>query len=431
VCRLLIVGCVVVIVSPRQSNTAEIWKAPFDSLKIESPDDAGAVLDLPDVLGLIASHNPGLKAFELRREASRGLLRQAGLWPNPEFTVEAEDVGWDAPGLDESELSVSLSQEFELFGQRGARKDLARAQINATQLTVKLAAFDLYLEAKNRFYVLFHAQEKLAHSRRTVDLADSILANIKIRIEKGAALQSELLLAELERQRAQLQLLRVEQEALSAATSLAALWNDTPGKLEVAANSEPSFSPLLARMDLLEVRLDSSRSLIQLNREATLLRAERSLAASEAHPSITLSGGMKRLDATNSNSFLFGLSVPLPFFNRNQGTRDRLTRELHALDYDIERVRQETRAKLRSRVLRAKQLVQRHNQLDSRLLPTAEDAYTTLRDAYEAGRVPYTQLLEAERSLNELRFEHNDMLLDIHLQIMAIEKLTGVTLGME
>jgi cobalt-zinc-cadmium efflux system outer membrane protein len=184
-------------------------------------------------------------------------------------------------------------------------------------------------------------------------------------------------------------------------------------------------------MDLLEVRLDSSRSLIQLNREATLLRAERSLAASEAHPSITLSGGMKRLDATNSNSFLFGLSVPLPFFNRNQGTRDRLTRELHALDYDIERVRQETRAKLRSRVLRAKQLVQRHNQLDSRLLPTAEDAYTTLRDAYEAGRVPYTQLLEAERSLNELRFEHNDMLLDIHLQIMAIEKLTGVTLGME
>lgn len=431
VCRLLIVGSVIMIGSPGQPQAADTWQAPFDSLRAESLTGANTVLEMQDVLRLIANQNPSLKAFELRREASRGLLKQAGLWPNPELGFDAEEVGWDAPGLDESELSVSLSQEFELFGQRGARKRLAQTQVDATHLTTKLAAFDLYLEAKKRFYVLFDAQEQLELSRRAVDLADSILANIKFRIEKGAALQSELLLADLERQRAKLQLARTEQEATSAATSLAVLWSGTLGELKVAANAEPSFVSILTQIDLLEAHLDSSRSLMQLNQEVAILNAEHSLAISEARPSVTLSGGMKRLQATNSNSFLVGLSLPLPLFNRNQGTKDRLVQEIRALNYDIERARKETQADLRSQVLELRQLVQRHDQLDSNLLPTAEDAYTILRDAYDAGRVPYTQLLEAERSLNELRFEHNDMLLEIHLQVVAIEELTGVTLEIE
>lgn len=66
--------------------------------------------------------------------------------------------------------------------------------------------------------------------------------------------------------------------------------------------------------------------------------------------------------------------------------------------------------------------------LDSLLLPTAEKAYQTIQKAYEAGRLPYTQLLEAERSLNDLRFENNDLLMEIHIEIMALEAISGAVL---
>ena len=77
------------------------------------------------------------------------------------------------------------------------------------------------------------------------------------------------------------------------------------------------------------------------------------------------------------------------------------------------------------------QLIEKHATLDSLLLPTADKAYRKLQEAYEAGRVPYTQLLEAERSLIYNSFEHNDMLLAIQEQIITLEQATGVVLRVD
>ena len=85
-------------------------------------------------------------------------------------------------------------------------------------------------------------------------------------------------------------------------------------------------------------------------------------------------------------------------------------------------------ANFKSRTIQLKNQIDRHNVLDSLLLPTTEKAYRTLQSAYNAGRVPFTQLLEAERALNDIYYEHNDMLLLIQEQIIALESLTGVAL---
>jgi len=426
--RLFLVG---IIVLSSGVGASERWQMPFDTSTARTQPAADSVYRLADVIRLVALQNPTLQALEHRREAARGLLRQAGLWSNPELGLETEEVGWDAPGFSESELSVSLSQEFEFFGQRGARKNLARTQIDNAHLQARVAAFDLYLETKARFYALVHAQQQLELTRRSVELAEQIVNNIKFRIEKGAALQSEFLLADLENQRAQLALEQVHQEVASATAVLTALWGGSTASVAVSANIEPDFQDALDIVTSLQSQLDSTRSLLQLGQEAGILRAEASVAAAEARPPISISGGFKRLEGTNSNSFLFGISLPLPLFNRSQGTRERLDAEMRALEQTTKQARVETEADLQAQVFRFRQLVQRHDRLDSLLLPTAENAYSTLQDAYEAGRVPYTHLLEAERSLNELRFEHNDMLLQIHAQIIAIERVTGITIRID
>ena len=176
------------------------------------------------------------------------------------------------------------------------------------------------------------------------------------------------------------------------------------------------------------IQMDSTRyvQLLRYQRELTL--SERRLASVEARPGITLSGGFKRLEANNSNSLLIGISLPLPLFNRNQGNIAALEATIRSNEYEQERARLETKAYINSTILRLNQLTSRHMTLDTLLLPTAENAYKTLQATYDAGRIPYSSLLEAERSLIEIRFEHNEVLFAIHEQLMAIEQVSGIKL---
>ncbi len=414
-----------VLILTGSTEAGGVWHAPFDTAG-SGPAPVDSPLSLDDVLALVASENPGLRSLSLLRQAAGGKLIQAGLWSNPELDIELEEAGWDAPGFKESEFSVSLSQEFEFFGQRSARENAARAGIDAITLETRLSAFDLYLETKQRFYALGHAQRRLELSQASVELATEIVENVSFRSDRGAALQSELLLAQLEEQRELLALDQAGQDVDAIRATLVALWAGSISDEVAVSTVDPDLSRLRDKLALLTTQADSTRSVLQLQIESKVLRAERDVAIAEARPTVTLSGGFKRLEANKSKSFLLGVSLPIPFLNRNQGTRESIDAHLRSIEYQIDQEEHEARANMRFLTIRLNQLIDRHATLDSVLLPTAQRAYSTLKSIYEAGRLPYTQLLEAERALNEFGSESNDLLLEIHEQIMAIESITGV-----
>lgn len=412
---------------PHPASASGSWQAPFDTVVAVSTS-TDSVLSLGDALRLTAERNPTLQSLSFENLAAKAQLKQAGLWLNPELALEVEEVGWDAPGLRESEITLSIAQEFELFGQRGARKQLARAEIDAIELETRISSFDLYLEVKRRFYALAHAQQHLELSQTSVKLATDIIDNINLRITKGAALQSELLLAQLEKGRVRLAFEQAQNEKTAAEAALIALWDGDAHATTVICESELGLEKVMRRVKSLNFSLDSSRSVMELNRRSAIIQARRSLAAAEARPGITLSSGYRRGKIDDSDTFLFGISMPLPLLNRNQGTQKSLEARLRSLGHQLDRERLDAAATINVHSIRLYELMHRHDALDSLLLPTAEKAYEIIRQAYESGRLSYTQLLEAERSLNELRFEHNDMLLAIHEQIITLESLTGVSL---
>ena len=426
------IAIVQIIVLFLSANTyaADYWQAPFDTVNADTKLN-NTRITLDDAISLVAVHNPLFKSIEYQNRAALSNVRQAGVWANPELDAEFEEVGLDSPGFDESEFTVSIAQDFELFGQRGARKNLARVNFDYTKLQSKLSSFDLYLELKSRYYTFAHAQLGVGLSEQSLGLAQEIVENIQYRLEKGAALQSELLLAQLDEQRAKLALDQAKLDVVANEAALTALWNQEPNGIEVSIGIEPDFKLLSDKIDQLTHQIDSTRAVIQMSNELNILGAEKSMAIKEARPTVTLSGGVKRLASDKSKSFLFGFSLPLPIFDRNQGTRDSYSAQIQSLRYDIERNRIETDADIRSHIIQLNKSIERHTAIDSMLLPTAEQVYQILQDAYEAGRVPYTQLLEAKRSYNELNFEHNDMILAIQEQIIALESLIGVTLPFE
>jgi outer membrane protein TolC len=121
------------IIQPQASGNKGLaqWEDPFPRISV-TLSDLPDTLTLQDALSLVALANPLLKAGPLLVRAAESDIRQAGAMSNPEFEIEAEDAGGDLAGLGESEITVLLSQEIEIWGQRGAHRDLAAPKSSST-----------------------------------------------------------------------------------------------------------------------------------------------------------------------------------------------------------------------------------------------------------------------------------------------------------
>ncbi len=421
---------IITLMLSHQVQASENWKTLFDTIATpETKDDS--VVTLQNVLSFTAEANPLFHSFKYQIEAAEENISQASVWANPEIGFEIEEFGWDAPAYNESEFAISLSQDFDFFGQRQARKNLALAESDELKLHLKLSAFDLYIIVKERFYLLAHAQHKVRLSQQVIDLSREIVENINFRLQKGATLHSELLLAQMEEQISVLNFEQATQEATALETKLVSLWGGELLGKSLLADFEPQLEIVYKQIEMISSKFDSSREMELFNSQRNLLDAEYELSIAESKPVVNLSTGFKRLEIDNSKSFMFGVSLPIPFINRNQGTQKSIQSNILSLEYEKKHVANEVNAMNKSALINLTQLQNRHLSLDTLLIPTATHAFQTLIKAYDAGRVPYTHLLEAERTLNELNFEHNDMLLQIHNLIIEIESRNGIVLNMK
>ncbi|MEE9443029.1 MAG: TolC family protein [candidate division Zixibacteria bacterium] len=411
-------------VSFADSNPAH-WQSPFEKATIKQIDNDS--LSLNDIVGLVAEKNPILKSLKWHLESAEGNLRQAGLWSNPELELELEEFGWNAPGFRETEMAIILSQELEIFGQRGARKQHARANIDYTKWKNQKLAFDLYLDAKMGYFKMAHAQDKARLAREAMELAQTIYNNIEDRHNKGAALQSGLLLSRLELLKAQLESDEALRDRKNASMELSALWG-TDDSGVVVEDFGIDCHECLKNITELDVSVDSCGEIIEMLFQKDIIDSESRLLAAEAKPALTFSGGVKRLQGDKANSFILGLSLPLPFVNRNQGERAGLQADIKALKLEINERKARVSSTVRSHIGKIVQLDEKLEITDSLLLPTAEKTYESLTQAYNAGRIPYTSLLEGERALIDLRFDKNNIFLNIRELQIELERIIGIPL---
>lgn len=425
--RVFLLGVIpsVICVSETDAQVAQ-WENPFEDVS-----DATSVstdsLSLSETLRLVAKANPRLHAGRERIKATKGLIVQAGLRPNPKFEIEAEEIGGDASGFRESEINITLSQEFELWGKRGNRRNLAISEAETVRLDVMFANFEVYTSAVERFFDVSHAQQRVALSLKASRIAKSIAETAKMRVDKGAALLSEFLLGELEFERAQLNLAEAESDLITAKERLSSLWKEQRSDFDVQQPGADLES--LTEIERFQPLIENSRKISALNREEQTIKARLNLEQSNGKPSVTLSGGIKRLEADNANTFIIGAGLPLPLFNRNQGSTASLRASVEALKLEMEQATINAETEFKSIQRRLTQLVSRYRTLTTSLLPKAEETYSSLKKAYDSGRIPYSILLESQRTLIDLRFGLNDIDLTIRREVVSLERLLGVTIN--
>jgi cobalt-zinc-cadmium efflux system outer membrane protein len=157
--------------------------------------------------------------------------------------------------------------------------------------------------------------------------------------------------------------------------------------------------------------------------------AQRDLASREAWPDLELSAGLGRSSGEDSSEretiVEFGVAVPLPIFNRNQGriTEAEIFRRKAVIE--VEYARLTVRTRLHEAYRELERQLSRVTRYRDAILPAATAAMEQTTFLYREGKALVLDVLDAQRVLASNRRALLAARRDLAAAIVALESLTG------
>jgi cobalt-zinc-cadmium efflux system outer membrane protein len=347
-------------------------------------------LSLAQALAEAEARAPTLVAAAAEVEAARGKLRQAGFRPNPELTVEVENVAGSGPyrGVGGAETTVSLNQRLDLGGRRSARLAHAQAQLAAQEIRLSIARAALEQSVRVQFATAIAARKRLTlarvnqqRARNLTRIADELVSAGREPPLRGLRARSALAQADAAVRGA-------DAEELAARRSLAALIGLSAPPATLRPGDLPPPAGAIDAGQTLEVRLAEAERAIA----DSALAQER--AAARLDPSIGI--GVRQLRETGDHALVAGFSLPLTLFDRNQGNIAAARSGIRAADARRNDARAQAEARLRNAQDALAAADARVTALDAEAVPHAAEALRLTDLSYRAGRSPLIELLDAQ-----------------------------------
>ena len=359
--------------------------------------DVPSPLTFPAALDLALARNLEYRAALLRRGVREAEVKTAGLYPNPDVSFEASK---DVP-----HKTLSLDVPLEI-GKRGRRLALAREQLALADVDDRAALLALRRAVRTGFFSLFAAEQSVALARSMREVAGRVRDTAQARFEAGAAPKVEVMAAELGVARAQADLDLAEAGRGTAQADLNAVL-DRPAAAPLVLSADAGAGATLPSPEQAAATAASHNAELQAaDREVAIEDRRLSLFKAERYPTPVLSLGAL-FDAPGE--FDVGgraaLSLAVPLFSRNQGEiAGSLVRSSQA---QLRRaaLRREVEARAFSAVGRAAAQRAQAQAYQKTLLPTAEAIESLVEEGYRLGRGTLLSVLEAQRSLRDVRSE--------------------------
>ncbi|WP_051141342.1 TolC family protein [Salisaeta longa] len=388
-------------------------------------------LSLPEALALALQENPRLRSFAWEVRAREAQVLQAGLYPNPTLSAEAESLPTDAPfdGFSGAEQSVRLGVPLELWGRPWKRRDVAEATRDLAGWTYEAVRLDVTTQVTQAFIGVLAAQERVRLAEALVGLSKEVYQTVRRQVEAGKVSPVEQTRARVPLSEARIQLSRARQSLAAARNTLAGTW----GRLERPPFEAVTgtFGPVHKPPSLRALQPLAARNPRIARQQTNIRQAEARLALEKASrfPIPKLTAGWQRFGGLGTEAFTAGIALPLPLFDRNQGATQRAR-------YRVQRAqaqREDARVQVDTALTRAyHRLAASYNEvrtLRSETLPAARSAFKAIRQGYRAGKFSSLDVLDAQRTLFDVRRQEVRALSDYYQRRATVERLIATPLA--
>jgi len=382
--------------------------------------------NLQDLIDIAKRENPILDVLKAKEDAARSSVVTAESYLNPEIEVGTGPSRFRTPNSSTNQrrnYGVNISQPLEFPNVRGAKKAVAESRVNYASSVTEATMINLSLQIKKAFYDVLQNEAVLKIAEGDRDALKNIREKVALRVEVGEAPRYELIKADTELVAAQRDadaaLLRISESKFYLRGLVSKSLTDSFG---LVGSLPPSDINLNA--DFLKNEISKSPKLKQIKASADIAENRLRLEEKLINPGLTLNAGVDQ--DPDITSYRFGISIPIPIWNRRQGQIGEAAagyRELQAQYTDQELALKRDIESAFQRYLIAQQQVKT---FESGLLEQAESVLKVAESAYRYGERGILEYLDAQRTFRLVRKDYLASKYDYVVAILEIEQLLGM-----
>ena len=386
-------------------------------------------LSIETAVNKAIENNPELQTLLQNIDARKAIKLQSGLKPNPELGFEAENIfgsnGYS--GLNSGEITASISHNILLAGKINKRVKVAEMEITLAEWDYESKRLEVITDIRRSFTKALTTQKIIKKNNELIKISNKLIQDLKARVEAGRISPAEVSRAQIILNMLQIDINRLEAEYDSAIFELTTLINTPDLPIELLKGELKNITNL-PDYDFLFSNLNNNPDIKRFSGEFDKQKAVIKYEESKAIPDLTVSAGFKRLNEVNANTFLIGASIPLPIFNRNQGSIQEAQIRLNQTTKEFETVKNKLTLQLKLYYNRLETLISIAQKLKNESIPDAEKTFEIIQKGNLVGRFTMLDVLDAERTLFEIQNQYLDTLGNINIVVVEIEGLTIINI---
>ena len=392
--------------------------------------------ELAPLLSLAKQFNPEFASMRMEAQAASERVLPAGALPDPKFRMELRDItkmGEQNPTLNPTDVGSTrylFMQDVPWFGKRDLKRDIA--ELDATGVQSKAAGTWNEIASKIK---IAQAQRYFLHRNEKLTLEISALLSqlekvTQARYASGLAAQQDVIRAQIEQTNLKSELIALQGELRQVNARLNLLLARSAADPLAPPEMMRSLpEPAQLELGMLGNRLQAKNPLLFIEESRQMVADKnRELAYKNRYPDFTLGiSPIQYQGAVKEWELMFEINIPLQQTSRRSQERE-AEAMLSAAKMRREALSNQMMADLAENIS-AIEVARKLDQLATNsLLPQSELTFNSALAGYEAGKVDFSTLLEAQRQIRVARQTQIKAQTEAQIRLAEIEKLLGESL---
>lgn len=400
---------------------------------------AGDTLSLKDIIEEALNNNQEIQAVRHNVKAKKYMAGAEGILDDPIFKVEMEDLSKEHP-LDISPGSAmqtrySFIQMFPYPGKLPLQKHIALKEALMAEEELRITEIGIIKMIKEAYYEYQMITESIKIVEEIKDLLSDTAKTAEIKYSTGSVSQQDVIKARLEVSMLINEAINLNAEREVTAAEINALLNrsqDTtlpePDKIsrDKASPDNVPINKSYLRIDALTAKALKNNPSLRLMRYGTEeedLKAE--LTKKNYYPDFMLGiAPIQRNGRFDSWDAMFQINIPIWRGRYN----NQVSEAVSSADIMKSRLRSEEyikTAEVKEWVIKVETADKIWGLYETTLLPQTELSFNSALKNYQAGKVDFITLLDAERLLKKTRMDYINALITYHKRVASLEWVTG------
>ena len=371
-------------------------------------------LTIEQAINLALENNPQIKAAFLNIKAHEARATQASSLINPEFEFEIES----------SDFTIGIGQVVELGNKRQFRTQIANSKSRQVALEYEMMRLDLVTDIREIYTRISTEQARLNLLEKLLEISERFNAKLDTLVKAGRFSSAERSRSEVEHQNLLLRRLQVESSLRQKKQELAATWGGTAESVGGVIDLLDEPKRLPSRATILKA-LKTSPAIMLADLEMESREVETKYARSLRIPDPTFSAGLRRIQETNDQALVAGISVPIPILNRNKAGIEEAQFRHKQSEELLNSENLQGLKKMNSLLESLETLSLMTETLSMIIIPAAESTYETINQNYKLGQYGLIYVIDSQRQLIDAQLQYLETRLEYNNNIIQLEGLLG------